>query len=261
MAQGSESKIEVRGCKVHVRRGGSGAPLLYLHGAGGTTTWLPPFDSLSDKFDVIAPDHPTFGLSDEPDWLDDIHDMAYFYLDFIEALGLDGVHLVGQSLGGWIALEMAVRSTRRLASLTLVGSAGIRIKGKPAADIFIMNPEELTRALLVDETIIDHMLNLDLTEEQQDIQIRNKVSTARLGWQPRLFDPNLRKWMHRIDVPTHIVWGDSDQIIPPDYAAEFQGLIAGSSVTMIENCGHLPHVERAEPLVEAVAGFIAGKAA
>ena len=257
MAQCSESKIEVRGCKVHVRRGGSGAPLLYLHGAGGTSAWLPAFDVLSDKFDVIAPDHPTFGLSDEPDWLDDIHDMAYFYLDFIEALGLDGVHLVGQSLGGWIALEMAVRSTRRLTSLTLVGSAGIRIKGKPAADIFIMDPEELTRALLVDETIIDHMLNLDLTEEQQDIQIRNKVSTARLGWQPRLFDPNLRKWMHRIDVPTHIVWGDSDQIIPPDYAAEFQGLIAGSSVSMIENSGHLPHIERAEPFVDAVAGFIA----
>ena len=257
MAQGSESIIEVRGCKVHVRRGGSGAPLLYLHGAGGTSAWLPPFDALSEKFDVIAPDHPAFGLSDQPDWLDDIHDMAYFYLDFIETLGLVGIHLVGQSLGGWIALEMAVRSTRRLASLTLVGSAGIRIKGQPAADIFIMDPEELTRALLVDETIIDNMLNLDLTEEQQDIQIRNKVSTARLGWQPRLFDPNLRKWMHRIDVPTHIVWGDSDQIIPPDYAAEFQGLIAGSSVTMIENCGHLPHIERAEPFVDAVAGFIA----
>jgi pimeloyl-ACP methyl ester carboxylesterase len=261
MAQCTESKIDVRGCKVHVRRGGSGAALLYLHGAGGTQAWLPFFDALSDKFDVIAPDHPAFGLSDQPAWLDDIHDMAYFYLDFLAALDLDGVHLVGQSLGGWIALEMAVRSTGRIKSLTLVGSAGIRIKGKPAADIFIMDPEELTRALLVDAEIIDRMLAMELTEEQQDILIRNKVSTARLGWQPRLFDPNLRKWLHRIDVPTHIVWGDTDRIIPPDYAAEFQGLIAGSSVTMIENCGHLPHIERAEPLVEAVAGFIAGKAA
>ncbi len=257
MAQGGESKIEVRGCNVHVRRGGAGVPLLYLHGAGGTAMWLPFLDALSDKFDVIAPDHPTFGLSDEPDWLDDIHDMAYFYLDFIEALGLDGVHLVGQSLGGWIGLEMAVRSTRRIKSLTLVGSAGIRIKGKPAADIFIMDPEELTRALLVDEAIIDRRLGLELTEEEQDIQIRNKVSTARLGWQPRLFDPNLRKWIHRIDVPTHIVWGDSDRIMPPDYAEEFHRLIAGSSVTMIENCGHLPQLERAEPFVDAVAGFIA----
>ena len=256
MAQGTEMYVEVRGCKVHVRRCGSGAPLLYLHGAGGTPGWLPSLEALSDKFDVIAPDHPAFGLSDQPDWLDDIHDMAYFYLDFIEVMGLDSVHMVGQSLGGWIALELAVRSTRRLASLTLVGSAGIRIKGKPAADIFIMDPEEMTRALLVDEKIIDHMLSLELTEEQQDIQIRNKVSTARLGWQPRLFNPNLRKWIHRIDVPTHIVWGDSDQIIPPDYAEEFRSLISGSSVTMIENCGHLPHIERAEPFVDAIAGFI-----
>ncbi len=261
MARCGETKIEVRGCKVHVRRGGSGAKLLYLHGASGIQAWLPSFDALSDRSDVIAPDHPTFGESDEPDWLDDIHDMAYFYLDFIDALGLDGVHLVGQSLGGWIALEMAVRSTRRLESLTLVGSAGIRIKGKPAADIFIMDAEELTRALLVDQSIVDRMLAMELTEEQQDIQIRNKVSTARLGWQPRLFDPNLRKWLHRIDVPTHIVWGDSDRIIPPDYAREFQGLIAGSSVTMIENRGHLPHVERAEKFVDAVAGFIAANAA
>ena len=261
MAQGGELAIDVRGCKVHVRRGGSGAPLLYLHGAGGTSAWLPSFDALSEKFDVIAPDHPAFGLSDQPDWLDDIHDMAYFYLDFIEALGLDGIHLVGHSLGGWIALEVAVRSTRRLRSLTLVGSAGIRIKGKPTADIFIMDPEEMTRALLVDETIINNMLTMELTEAQQDIQIRNKVSTARLGWQPRLFNPSLRKWMHRIDVPTHIVWGDSDQIIPPDYAGEFQGLIAGSSVTMIENCGHLPHIECAEPFVDAVAGFITANGA
>jgi len=105
------------------------------------------------------------------------------------------------------------------------------------------------------------MINTELTEEQLDIQIRNKVSTARLGWQPRLFDPSLRKWMHRIDVPTHIVWGDTDRIIPPDYAKEFQGLIGGSSVTMIENSGHLPHVERTEPFVEAVAGFISDSAA
>jgi pimeloyl-ACP methyl ester carboxylesterase len=260
MAQGSESKVNVLGCDVHVRRGGSGAPLLYLHGAGGTAAWLPAFDALSEKFDVIAPDHPAFGLSEQPDWLDDIHDMAYFYLDLIETLGLDGVHLVGQSLGGWIALEVAVRSTRRLQSLTLVGSAGIRIKGKPIADIFIMDPEEMTRALLVDEAIVNQMLTMELTEEQQDIQIRNKVSTARLGWQPRLFNPSLRKWLHRIDLPTHIVWGDKDQIVPPDYAEEFQGLIAGSSVTMIENCGHLPHIERAEPFVDAVAGFITANA-
>ena len=253
-----ETKImTLNGCDISLMQGGDGPPVMFLHGAGGAGVWLPFMENLAQNHAVIVPDHPGYGRSSTPDWLDELTDLAFHYLDFLEVRDLSGVHVIGSSLGGWIALELAVRSTRRLASLTLVGSAGIRIKGKPAADIFIMDPEEMTRALLVDETIIDHMLNLELTEEQQDIQIRNKVSTARLGWQPRLFNPNLRKWIHRIDIPTHVVWGDSDKIIPPDYAAEFQTLIAGSSVTMIENCGHLPHIERAGPFVDAVAGFIA----
>ncbi len=261
MTNCTETKVDIRGCGVNVRRGGSGETLLFLHGAGGLPGWMPFLDTLSDSFDVIAPDHPTFGLSDDAAWLDDMNDMALFYMDFIAAQGLDNIHLVGQSLGGWIGLEIAVRSTQRLKSLTLVGSAGIRIKGLPAADIFMMDPEELTRALLVNEKIIDTMLSQEMTTEQEDIQIRNKVSTARLGWQPRLFNPSLRKWMHRIDVPTHVIWGDQDKIIPPAYAEEFKKLISDASVTMIADCGHLPHVEQAGKFTEAVTGFITGKAA
>ena len=261
MASCAESKIEVNGCGINLRRGGSGPTLLFLHGAGGIPGWMPYLDTLSDSFDVVAPDHPTFGLSDDAEWLSDMGDMAYFYLDFIKQLGLENVHVVGQSLGGWIALEVAVRSTQSMASLTLVGSAGIRIKGMPAADIFMMDPEELTRALLVDENIIESWLSMERTEEQEDIELRNKVSTARMGWQPRLFNPSLRKWMHRIDLPTHEIWGDSDQIIPPAYAEEFKGLSAGASVTMIDNCGHLPQVEAVGPFTDAVIGFISSQAA
>ena len=147
MASCSESTIDYKGGKVFLRRGGSGRTLLFLHGAGGIPAWLPYLDRLSDRFDVIAPDHPTFGQSDEPGWVEKVDDLAYFYLDFIREHGLENVHLVGQSLGGWIALELAVRSTHSLASLTLVGAAGIRIKGEPAADLFIMDDEELARAL------------------------------------------------------------------------------------------------------------------
>lgn len=261
MASCTESKIDINGFGINVRRGGSGAPLLFLHGAGGNPGWMPFLDTLSDSFDVIAPDHPTFGASDDAEWLSDMNDMAYFYLDFIKELGLEKMHVVGQSLGGWIALEVAVRSTQSMASLTLVGSAGIRIKGMPAADIFMMDPEEMTRALLVDENIIQAMLSMELTEAQEDIQIRNKVSTARMGWQPRLFNPALRKWLHRINVPTHVIWGNQDQIIAPAYAAEFKSLIAGAKVTMIDNCGHLPQVEAVEPFTKAVTGFISGQAA
>ena len=258
MATCTESTFEYNGSTVFQRRGGSGETLLFLHGAGGVAAWMPFLDQLSDSFDVIVPDHPTYGRSDEPDWVEDVPDLAYFYMDFLENNGLENVHVVGQSLGGWIALEMAVRNTSRIKSLTLVGSAGIRIKGQPAADIFIMDDEELARVLLVDENRIKALLAMELSEEQQDMLIKNKVATARLAWQPRLFNPRLRKWMHRIDVPTHIIWGEADKVIPPTYAAEFQSLIKGSKVTMIEKCGHLPNIEQTDAFVEAVGGFIKG---
>jgi len=117
------------------------------------------------------------------------------------------------------------------------------------------------REIFVDQSFADNILNMELTEEQVDVQIRNRVATARLGWQPRLFNPNLRKWLHRISLPTHVIWGDTDKIVDPAYADEFGRVIAGSAVTMIEKAGHLPHIEKPEAFVEAVFGFIQAKAA
>ena len=253
----SESTIEVLGSKIFIRRGGVGEPLLFLHGAGGIPQWLPVFDQLSKNYHVIVPDHPLFGRSDVPDWLDDISDMAYFYLDLLEKLDLRNVHLVGNSLGGWIALEIAVRSTARIKSLTLVSAAGIHVKGVPKADIFMMNPEETARALFVDDKLIQQMLAMQPTPEQMDTIYKNRIATAKLGWQPRLFNPKLHKWLHRINVPTHIVWGDSDKIIPPTYGDAFKKLISGSKLTVIPNCGHLPQIERTQPFVSAVSSFLA----
>lgn len=261
MANCTESKIEVRGNAVHMRRGGSGEPLLFLHGASGFPGWGEAFQTLSESFDVLAPDHLSYGLSDEPDWLDNMDDLAMSYLDLLDEMNLEDIHVVGNSLGGWLAMEIAVRNCTRIKSLTLVGAAGIRIKGKPIADIFMMDPADLTREIFVDQTIAEEILGRELTEEQTDIVLRNRVSTARLGWQPRLFNPSLRKWLHRITVPTHVIWGDSDKIVDPAYAAELAGLIAGADVTMIENAGHLPHVEKAGPFATAVKDFIDAKAA
>ncbi len=257
MADCTETKVDIRGCKVHLRRGGTGEPMLFLHGASGVAGWIPTFQALSDSYELMVPDHPTYGRSDEPEWLDNMEDLAMFYLDFLDEMDLEGVHLVGNSLGGWLALEIAVRNSARIKSLTLVGAAGIRIKGKPIADIFMMDPEDLTREIFVDQSFADNILGMNLTEEQIDIQLKNRVSTARLGWQPRLFNPSLRKWLHRIKVPTHVIWGDTDKIIDPAYAEEFGKVIDGAKVTIIEKAGHLPHVEKAEPFVAAVNGFLA----
>ena len=107
-------------------------------------------DELSTRFAVFAPEHPGFGQSDDPPWLDEVADLAYFHLDLLQALGLDRVHLIGTSLGGWVAAEMAVRNTARLASLTLVGAVGITAGGEPIPDIFRMPVEENLRRFYAD---------------------------------------------------------------------------------------------------------------
>ena len=109
MAGVKETTLRVAGCGVSVKRAGQGAPLLFLHGGGGAPRWLPFMTSLAERFDVIVPEHPGFGKSETPEWLDTIGDLAFFYLDFIKQLGLERVHLVGSSMGGWIAAELAVR--------------------------------------------------------------------------------------------------------------------------------------------------------
>ena len=142
-----EEMVTVAGAQIRLLRGGrAGAPpLVFLHGAGGHTGWMAFLDELARDFAVYAPEHPGFGRSDDPPWLDEIGDLAYFYLDFLETLGLDRVHLVGTSFGGWIAAELAVRNQARLASLTLVGAVGITAGGKPIDDIFRLSIEENLR--------------------------------------------------------------------------------------------------------------------
>src|SRR5262245_38055386 len=124
-----ESRYRVRDISVRILRDGQGEPLLFLHGAGGFPPWLPFFERLAAHFDVLIPEHPGFGKSDNPPWIRNIADLAMYYLDFLDELGSPKVHLIGHSLGGWTAAELAVRNTSRLASLTLLAPAGIRVKG------------------------------------------------------------------------------------------------------------------------------------
>src|SRR5579863_1789729 len=142
--------LTVAGAKIRLFRGGAGTPLVFLHGAGGHTGWMAFLEELATRFEVFAPEHPGFGQSDDPPWLDEIADLAYFHLDLLEALGLERVHLMGTSLGGWVAAEMAVRSTARLASLTLIGAVGITAGGEPMPDIFRMPEAENLRRYYAD---------------------------------------------------------------------------------------------------------------
>ena len=245
----TDTFVEVDGCKTHLRRGGAGEPLLFLHGASGAPVVLPFMEKLAQRFEVLVPEHPGWGRSDEPEWLENIHDAAYFYLDFLKFLNLKSVTLVGSSMGGWIAMEMAVRDTSRIKSLVLVSPAGIAAPGVQPADIFLMPPEEMVRNLFVDQKLAEARL---AQPEDLDISLKNRHTTARLAWEPRLHDPHLGKWLHRIDVPVKIVWGRQDRILPVGLLESLRNFLPKAQVHVLENCGHLPQVEKVDEFVEIV---------
>lgn len=251
----SDGYVEVNGCRTHLRRGGAGAPLLFLHGASGAPVVLPFMEKLAERFDVLVPEHPGYGLSDEPAWLENIHDMAYFYLDFLQKLHLEKAVVIGASMGGWIAMEMAVRDTSRIQSLVLVGPAGVRAPGVEPADTFLLPPEEVVRRLYFDQKLAAARLAEPMTPEAIDISLKNRHTTARLAWEPRFHDPFLPKWLHRIDVPVKIIWGEQDRILPSASVDFYRKLFPKAEFDIFKDCGHLPHAEKADQFCDAVVRF------
>ena len=250
------TEVDVRGCKLHLRRGGRGEPLLFLHGAQGLNGHEPGIEALTANFDVIAPDHPGFGQSDLSEAVDDVGDLAFFYLDLLDILKLDRVHIVGQCIGGWLAVEIAIRSTERISSLVLVNSAGLRVKDVPRADMFVCSESELLKLLFAGKGAAAWLQSWRATPDLADIYDRNRAAAARYSWSPRLCNPKLDRWLHRIDVPTHIIWGRDDRVIPPAYAAAFKERIVDATVTTLPDCAHMPHIEQPQAFANEVSQFI-----
>lgn len=261
MAEPAREELTVDGCTIGLWRHGAGPTLFYLHGAGGLGGWPPALDALSRKFAVVAPEHPSFDGSDTPDWLDDIEDLAFFYLDVFEALDLTGVHLVGASLGGWLAAEIAVRDTSRLATLTLVSAAGLHVEGLDQLDLFLCSDEERLRGNFVDPKLAEEIIARRLVPENEDVNLKNRTMAAKLAWQPRWHDKRLPKWLHRIDIPTLVLWGDSDRLFPPPHAARYAELIPGAKTCIVERCGHALAAEKPEAFVSAITEFAQGAGA
>src|SRR5216683_6714564 len=251
----STEMITVAGATIRLLRVGSGSPLVFLHGAGGHTGWMAFLEELSQRFAVFAPEHPGFGQSDDPPWLDRIDDLAYFYLDLLKALGLDRVHLIGTSLGGWIAAELAVRNTARLASLTLVGAVGITADGEPIPDIFRMPDDENLRRFYADQERAARRL-ADLAKADMSIAAKNRATVMQLAYRPRFHNPGLAKWLHRIDVPTLLLGGAEDGLVPPKFGEAYQALILGSRLVVLPQAGHAPFDEQKDAFLAAFLDFI-----
>ena len=242
-----------------VARAGNGPTLLILQGANNIEGWLPLYDELAKDFTVILPTHPGYTGTGPAPWLDSVSDLANYYLDFLEAKEMRNVHVLGLSLGGWIAADLATRDSSRLASLTLVSSPGIYLPGCEPLDIFLRSDAQFMDDLFFAPEAAAAAKQIALDPSREDDLLNNKVTTAKLTWQPRLYDPDLRKWLHRIKAPTQIVWGEQDRILPCAYSDEWARLIPGSEVTLIPECGHVPQIEAPDQLASILRNFIASR--
>lgn len=253
-----EEMIAVNGTTIRLYRGGrdddAASPVVFLHGAGGHTGWMAFLEELSRDHRVFAPEHPGFGRSDDPPWLDGVGDLAYFYLDFLKALGLGRVHLVGTSLGGWIAAELAVRDTARLATLTLVGAVGVTAEGKAIDDIFRMPVAENLRRFYADPERAARRLAA-MAAIDMEIAAKNRATVTRLAYRPRFHNPDLSKWLHRIDVPTLLLYGAQDGLVPPPFGEAYRRLIPGARLIVLEEAGHAPFDEQKDQFLAAFRGF------
>lgn len=246
--------VEINGLKVRLQESGAGAPLLFLHGAGGAN-WSPMLDELAQTFHVIAPEHPGFGRSRIPDWMMSIADLALFYLDFLESQKLSGVHLAGHSLGGWLAAEVAIRNTSRLKSIVLMAPAGIANPDAPFGDIFLWTPEEAARAQFHNQELAEKRLAMT---PDLEVVLQNKAAVARLAWQPRLSNPQLRHWIHRIDRPATLIWGREDKVVPYACHGAWVEGVDGLKLFTLDECGHAIQYEKPREAAAHIAKFCAG---
>ena len=238
MAHRSEF-LSVGGVRTHLLRGGRGAPLLVLHPEFGAGRWFPYHDALAAHFQVFAPDHPGFGDSERPDWLEGIDDLVFHYLDLLEVLQLDRVSVLGTSVGGWIAAELAAAHPERLDRLVLVGAAGLKVDGSERFDLFLHPIEETLAHLFHDPRRAAQLLPTEFGPDVIVRGYREMTTLARFSWNPYLYNPKLDRRLRRVHVPTLVVWGQDDQFLPLAHGEAYVRALPAATLQVIAPCGHL----------------------
>lgn len=248
---------------VEVRRGGDGPPLVYLHSAVGEGDGLPLLDLLAADFAVAAPMFPGFGGSQGIEQVDDMEDAVFHLLDLWDRLGLRDPVVVGLSLGGWMAVELAVRYPERVGHLVLVNPVGLYLRGAEIGDIFGRRPWELADDLIADPEFplavmarsLRHVPAGQLDFAVLRPMLQHQAATARLGWDPYLHDPKLPRRLHRVTAPTLVVRGAQDTLVPAAHADAYVAGIPGARLEVVDGAAHLLAVERPDALAGLVRSF------
>lgn len=244
---------DINGVKTVVLSAGRGEPLVFFHGAGiwhGLQFALP----WADKFRVIVPFHPGFSESGDDPSMNEMHDYVMHYLDLFDALGIDTFRLVGFSLGGLLAAKFASEHGHRISRLVLVGPAGLRDKAQPASDLFRLPPEKIPAMLVNNFDVIKPYLPQKPDLDFMGARYREGSTLARLLWE-RPFDTKLPRHLHRLTMPTLLVWGEDDKLIPVQMAQLWRKFIPKADIKIFKNAGHLVLDEKREA-VDAVQQFL-----
>jgi pimeloyl-ACP methyl ester carboxylesterase len=256
---GQAETVDVAGRPTVIMSGGTGEPFVYLHSTlGEAFMWLPFFQAWARRFRVLVPTHPGFGQSGGFDQVDTIEDMAFHYVELLDALGLEEVILGGVSLGGWIAAEFAVRWPERVKKLWIADAPGLWVEDQPLGDLFRLTQDRRRlREMLFDDPrgAMASMVIKDEPDEQAILTAYQSMTVlARLVWE-RPYDPKLAARLRRVACPTLLVWGEHDRLVPPAYGEAYKQYLPNAELRLIPNCGHLPMFEREREFVDIITRF------
>ncbi len=255
----TEASTQAAGVNLHIVTGGSGDPLLVLHDEMGQTAPLRFAEELAGDFTLHMPAHPGFGITDRLDWIMSVRDLASWYLRAIEELGLERVNVLGLSLGGWLAAEMACQSPQTFKKMALVAPAGIKPPTGEILDMFLVVAKEYIEVSILDPNSTREYISIcpeEPSPEQVELWEAAREEAARLTWRPYMYHPALPHLLGRLkDLPTLLVWGEQDAVIPTSAGEAYQQAIQGARLEILPGCGHHPELEKTKEFVGLVRDF------
>lgn len=258
----TEEVVEAAGASLHLIKGGQGDPLLIIHGEIGHPGWMQYHEALAQNHTLYIPLIPGFGVTARSEWIFNMRDMAGWYLEALDDLGLGQIDVIGFSLGGWIAAEMATMSPSQFKSLTLVGAAGIKPPEGEIFDMFLVVAKEYMEECIKDPASTPEYAILspeEPTPEQTEEWEEAREGAARLAWKPYMYYYTMPQLLSRLkNLPTLIVWGKDDTVMPLSCAELYNSSIKGSQLVLIDDCGHNPEFEKPDEFVNVVSKFLSG---